>query len=200
MNAIMDKITCIIVDDEKHALDRLLHIITEYTELDVIYATHDSDNAIEQICLLNPDIVFTDVEMPNKTGLQLIKEVRGKGFFPQFIMVTAYNHYAIKAIKEAAFDYLIKPVDIDELNQAIDRYKRHKGLMTDDRELNPSITSCLTEREKEILQLIIEGLTSKQIAEKLFISKTTVDTHRKNIMERTNTNSTVELIAHALKR
>ena len=66
--------------------------------------------------------MFIDIEMPRINGFEIIKIIRKAGVFPTFIFVTGYNQYAIKAIRNAAFDYLLKPVDIDELKEAIIRF------------------------------------------------------------------------------
>src|SRR6185503_2184278 len=68
---------------------------------------------------LHPDIVFLDIEMPGMDGFEMLKKISGKNF--HIIFTTAYDHYAIKAIKFAAFDYLLKPVDIEELKLAVER-------------------------------------------------------------------------------
>ncbi|MFQ5512781.1 MAG: LytR/AlgR family response regulator transcription factor, partial [Candidatus Krumholzibacteriia bacterium] len=69
-----------------------------------------------------PDIVFLDIELPRKTGFELIDEVNGREVYPTFILITAYSQYAIRAIRARAFDYLLKPVLIDELKEAICRF------------------------------------------------------------------------------
>ncbi len=99
-----------------------------------------------------------------------------------------------KAIKNEAFDFLIKPVDIEELSQTIERYRRKQH---DNKNLtqNYHVFDCLSEREKEVLNLLLQGLTSKEIAKKLFVSKATIDTHRRNILDKTGMKSTAELMA-----
>lgn len=190
----MKQYTCIIVDDEAHVAGHLEHLIRNFTDLDVLKVETDPEKAIKQICRLKPEIVILDVEMPKKSGFEVISEVRKNHVHPEFIFVTGYNHYAIKAIKESAFDYILKPVDVDELNECIARFrkKREKIVTASDIDLP------LNPREKEVLMLIVKGQTSQEIADKLFISKSTVETHRKNIREKTGAKSMAELIARAL--
>jgi len=194
----MKEITCIIVDDEEKVANRMKNLVSKFTDLDVIHVETTAEKAIEKICSLKPDIVFLDIEMPGKTGFELINEIRNRNCNPTYILVTAHDHYAIKAVRESAFDYLMKPVDIDELKECIERYKKsingkEKVIVKPD-----NIKLNLSKREKEVLALIIKGFTSKEIAVKLFISKTTVDTHRQNILSKTGARTTTELIALVL--
>lgn len=188
--------TCIIVDDEREALDRLECLLEKFDFVDVLDAKTNADAAIKTIVEKMPDLVFIDVEMPHKSGFDVIKVVREQDVTPKFIFVTGYDQYAIKAIKNEAYDYLLKPVDIDELKVLLERYikttkeKRKK-------EIPKTLTKNyrLTPREIEIVELLLQNKTSKEIGEILFISKNTVDTHRRRILEKTEIKSTAELIA-----
>ena len=138
--------------------------------------------------------------MPRLTGFDVVREVRKNNVNPDFIFVTGYNQYAIKAIKKEAFDYLLKPVDIDELNETINRYKSSiYTRLKEKKSKQTDVLSKFSEREIEIIKLIAEYKTSKQIAEKLYISKNTVDTHRRNILEKAGLHKTAELIVFAIE-
>lgn len=189
------EITCILVDDEENALYRMSRLLKYFDNIKIVSEETNAEKAIKKIVEFYPEIVFLDVEMGGKNGFDIVREVRKKNIFPTFIFVTGYNQYAIKAIKNAAFDYLIKPVDIDELSETIKRFVE-KETVRFYRELPTKLKKeyRLTDREIEITQLIIEGKTSKEIAEKLFISKLTVDTHRKNILRKTGAKNFEELI------
>jgi DNA-binding NarL/FixJ family response regulator len=106
-------------------------------------------------------------------------------------LVTAYPHYSIKAIKYEVFDYIQKPVDIDELKDTLERLKRH--LSSNTTKLKEEY-QMLSDREIEILKLILEGHKSEYIAKQLFISLNTVNTHRRNILKKTAAKSTFDLI------
>ncbi len=111
-----------IVDDEKKGRDSLQHLLlTNCSGLEVIGQADSVDSAFEFITRHQPDIVFLDVEMPKGSGFELLKRFEKINF--KTIFVTAHSHYAIKAIKFAAIDYLLKPVDVDELIAAVEKAK-----------------------------------------------------------------------------
>lgn len=188
------ELKCIIIDDEIEVRNRLESLLLKFDGIKVITKEGVPEIAIKKIQELKPDLVFIDVEMPRMNGFDVVKKVRNTLFEPTFIFVTAYNQYAIKAIKQEAFDFLLKPVDIEELSETLERYRNNdaKNFKTS---TNHPVFNCLSEREKDVLKLLLLGLTSKKIAEKLFISKTTVDTHRRNILEKTGMKSTIELFS-----
>jgi DNA-binding NarL/FixJ family response regulator len=189
------KITCFIIDDEKPVADRLNHLVKDFTNLEILGVETDPVNAVSMVAEKTPDIVFLDVEMPEMSGFELIEAIRFKSIFPAFIFVTAFDHYGIKAVKESAFDYLLKPVDIDELKECINRFNKKRNLLIRPEDINLP----LNPREKEVVALLIKGLTSKEIAEKLFISKTTVETHRQNIRQKTGAKNIAELVSIVLQ-
>jgi DNA-binding NarL/FixJ family response regulator len=194
----MKEITCIVLDDEKEARERLVILLSKVEGIKIIGIEGEPEKAIESITSKIPDLVFIDVEMPRLTGFDVVREVRKNNVNPDFIFVTGYNQYAIKAIKKEAFDYLLKPVDIDELNETINRYKSNIYTRLKEKKTKQTdVLSKFSEREIEIIKLIAEYKTSKQIAEKLYISKNTVDTHRRNILEKAGLHKTAELVVFA---
>jgi two-component system, LytTR family, response regulator len=116
-------INAIIVDDEETSRDTLSQLIQMYCpEVKVMALCDSAPNAQKAIEKLKPNLVFLDIEMPFQNGFSLLEEIK----YPTFhvIFTTAYNHYAIKAIKYSALDYLLKPVDGEELVAAIDKIKQ----------------------------------------------------------------------------
>jgi two-component system LytT family response regulator len=108
----------LIVDDEKANRNTLKKLLNEYCpSVNIIGETSSVEESLEFLKTHKPDVVFLDVEMPNGTGFDFIRRA-GKIDF-KIIFVTAHSHYAIKAIKFSAFDYLLKPVDTDELIAAV---------------------------------------------------------------------------------
>lgn len=193
----MKKITCIIVDDEKEARDRLEHLLKMLDDIEILEKEGNSGIAVKKITELKPDIAFLDIEMPGKSGLEIVEEVRANHIFPTFIFVTGYNQYTLKAIKKAAFDYLLKPVDIDELRETIERFKKQSLAISSENTDNNIYN--LSDREKEIIKLIVQGKTSKEIGEQLFLSKHTVDDYRRKILEKTDLKSSTQLVDFAHK-
>jgi two-component system, LytTR family, response regulator len=122
------KIKAIIVDDEKHSRTLLKELI-ELAELDVeiIGEGENLPNAIELIYSLKPDLVFLDIEMPGYSGLQINDFIKSEREF-DIIFVTAYNQFAIEALRMAAFDYLLKPMEVGELTASIGRFKTKRSL------------------------------------------------------------------------
>ncbi len=190
----MKKVTCILLDDERESNDRLECQLNKLDHIDIQSKRTIPELAINDIISKKPDIVFLDVEMPNKTGFEVVEDVRSNQVYPTFIFVTAFNQYAINAIKKEAFDYLLKPVNLDELKQTLHRFCsesfNHKSIKLSD----CTICKNLSSREQETLLMIIDGKTSKEIAKQLFISKPTVDFHRRNILSKTNSRSIEKLI------
>lgn len=119
----MEKIKAIIVDDEPEARDIMANLLADFGDVEVLAKDESVDEAFRSISRHKPDLIFLDIDMPNKDGFQLIRKLKGIKLNPAIIFVTAYNQFAISAIKHAAFDYLLKPVDIDELKQSLQRYK-----------------------------------------------------------------------------
>lgn len=115
--------TAIIIDDEMKGRIALKQKLLDYCpEVKLIGEADSGKQGIELIEKLHPDVVFLDIEMPGMDGFEMLKKISEKSF--HIIFTTAYDRYAIKAIKFAAFDYLLKPVDIEELKQTVERITR----------------------------------------------------------------------------
>ncbi len=107
-----------IIDDEPDAINFIASIIKEYCpELEIVGTANSAAEGTKVIKNTNPDLVFLDVEMPHGNGFDLLANFPGKFF--EVIFITAYNHYAIKAIKFSAVDYILKPVNINEFIDAV---------------------------------------------------------------------------------
>ena len=114
------KLKTIIIDDEQNAVDFIFSIIGEYCPgLEVIGKAFNITEGVERIQELKPDLVFLDVEMPNGTGFDLLANFPEKNF--DVVFITAFNHYAIRAIKFSAVDYILKPINISEFIEAVNR-------------------------------------------------------------------------------
>ncbi len=127
----MEKIKAIIVDDEAEARDIMSNLLKDFPQVEVLARDAGVDEAFLSIKKYRPDLVFLDIDMPGKSGFELIRMLKPTIFRPAFIFITAYNQFAIEAIKHAAFDYLLKPVDMEELRSSIERYKEEVGNKTE---------------------------------------------------------------------
>ena len=113
-------INCYIVDDEPNNVDSIRYILkNNYPELFVVGYQIDSSKAIVEINQLKPDLLFLDIQMPNKNGFELLNDLSHKGF--EVIFITAYDQYGIQAVKISALDYLLKPINESELAKAIEK-------------------------------------------------------------------------------
>ncbi|MBL7934149.1 MAG: response regulator [Bacteroidia bacterium] len=106
----------IIIDDERLARQELRNLLAAYKEIEVIAECADAVQAKEKITELKPDIIFCDIQMPGKSGLELVEEISAT---VDVVFVTAYDEHAIKAFELNAFDYLLKPVQADRLAETI---------------------------------------------------------------------------------
>lgn len=115
-------IQTIIIDDEKLAVDNLSLLLSEYCQgIEIVGVANSIKEGVDLIEKTNPDLVFLDIEMPFGTGFDLLEKLKEIDF--QVIFVTAYNQYAIQAIKCNALDYILKPIDIDELKNSVSKVK-----------------------------------------------------------------------------
>ena len=114
------KIKSIIVDDEKHGRENLAGILRQYCpDVDLVGEADSVDAAVLLIQKTNPDLVFLDIEMPKANGFQLLEHFRDFRF--EVIFVTAYDNYAIRAIRFSASDYILKPINLNELIAAVEK-------------------------------------------------------------------------------
>lgn len=120
------KLKTVIVDDEPNAVDFINSVIGDHCpELEVVGKAYNVTSGIKKIEEQNPDLVFLDVEMPNGTGFDLLAHFPEKEF--DVVFITAFNHYAIKAIKFSAVDYILKPLNITEFIEAVRKVLQKRG-------------------------------------------------------------------------
>jgi two-component system LytT family response regulator/two-component system response regulator LytT len=118
-------ITAVVVDDEKLARDELCFLLKSFPEIEVVGTGENGFQVLELIERCDPDLVFLDVQMPGLDGVSAIQKLREEGLpLPHFILVTAYENYAIAAFRIEAFDYLLKPVERERLAETIQRVQR----------------------------------------------------------------------------
>jgi len=113
-------LNALIIDDEKPSRDNLQAILKEYfKEIEVIGQAENADDGVNLIRDLKPDLIFLDVQMGTSTGLDLLSEFPEPTF--ETIFITAYDEYAVKAFRTKAADYLLKPIDLEDLKDALDK-------------------------------------------------------------------------------
>jgi len=120
--------TCIIIDDERKAREAFSKIVERYfkNKLEVLSLSESVKEGVAAIHKCNPDIVFLDIEMPEENGFKLFENFDTVNF--EVIFTTAYNQYAVNAIKYSALDYLLKPINLVDLRDALKRYENRKNL------------------------------------------------------------------------
>ena len=118
-------ISTLLADDEQLATDELSYLLKEFPEIDIVGKAANGIQAVDLIVHLEPDLVFLDVQMPGIDGMSVIRRLREQEVhLPYFVMVTAFDQYAVEAFRLEALDYLLKPVDKDRLAESIDRAQR----------------------------------------------------------------------------
>lgn len=182
----------LIVDDNREACERLKAMLIQSGEpTDEVFGELNLGKARQIVSENEIELVFLDIEMPKMNGLDFLKLIRSDGYTGHVIITTSHNDYTIDAIRAEALDYLLKPVVQEELKAALDRfYSKRKAY---EKNFDKLLDHGLTRRQVEIARRIFQGKTSAQIAEELFLSKHTVDTHRRNILKLTGCKSTTEL-------
>jgi len=211
------KITILIADDHTLFRSGVISLIEEEADIEIIGEASDGKELLTLYEELNPDLLLIDISMPGKTGLEAAKEIRAKDSNIKILFLSMHEgtDYIYHTIKSGGNGLINKNILKSELLTAIKYVTRGKDyfgtgysesdikeiVQKYDRFTEPPVflqTSSLSEKEKEILILISEGLTSSEIAERLFIGKRTVDSHRVNIMKKMNLNSLPELIKYSI--
>lgn len=209
----MAPIKLIIADDHRLVRDGMKSLLKPETDIQIIGEAEDGVDLLRLLESTEPDVVLLDVTMPKMNGLEAVLHIKEK--FPEVSVVFLSMHeepeYVLKCVKNGASAYLLKNVEKEELLLAI------KKAATGEKYFSPNITMLLaqgltelreqekdkieiTTREKEVLQCVADGLSTKQIADKLFIGTRTVETHRLNLLKKFSAQNTAELIKIALER
>lgn len=118
----------IIIDDESNCVSTLELLIARYCpDLEIVATANSADEGFEKIIQLKPALIFLDIEMPHRSGFELLEQLKMHPI--SVIFTTAYSQHAIRAIKYSALDYLLKPIDPNDLVEAIQRYRQYKSLL-----------------------------------------------------------------------
>lgn len=194
-----------IVDDHYMVVEGFRSLLVDEKNIEWLGHAMSAASCLDFLKNNQPDVIFMDVNLPDKNGTVLCKEV--KHLYPSVLVLglSTFNQQAVvrNMIDNGASGYLLKNATKEELLEAIrvvlkgDTYFSME--VVDSLQESQSQQLLITRREKEVLQLISEGLTNAEIAEKLFISIPTVNTHRKSLLEKFEVKNTATLIAKAIK-
>ncbi len=145
----MEKLKAILVDDELPSLQNLEQKILEFCpDIDIIATAQKPEDAIQLIGQMHPDVVFLDIEMPRMNGFKMLEEIKEKDF--DIIFTTAYNHYAIDAVRISAFDYLVKPIAVKDLQDSVARLLKYQNKQTPEKldVLRQSLSDSRSQNDK----------------------------------------------------
>jgi len=211
----MEKIKIVLVDDHKIFRDGFRLLLQSFPYVEIIGEASNGKEFLDLIKTQVPDIVFMDINMPLIDGVEASRRAVEK--FPdiKIIALTTFldEDYLEKMLMAGVEAYMLKNSELDEFEKAI--IKVHSGgnyfsdeivsLLSDKltrfrkRKKEQAVLPVFTEREKEIIELICKGYGNKEIAEKTFLSPKTVEKHKSNLFQKTDTFNTVNLVIYAFK-
>ncbi len=208
------KIRILLVDDHKILRDGICSLVKGYDDMEVIGEAADGRSALRLVQELSPDVVIMDISMPDLNGIDATRRITAD--YPKVKVIALSMHYDKQFVSEifkaGAAGYLIKDSAFDELEHAVRVVMQNKtyinpqiaslvveSLVTQSSTSNHKAFSLLTEREREVLQLIAEGKSTKQIASDLNVSAKTVESHRRQVMGKLNIRNVAELTKYAIR-
>lgn len=207
-----DRIHVCVVDDHQIVVDGLRLLLESADDIEFTFSANTAAEALSLLLQFEPDLMLLDIELPDTDGIALCKILKER--FPKLhvIALTMYSEFNMikRMIEAGAQGYLLKNVGREELLSAIKRVQTGKTYFNTEiaevlvhgeraEHLKTSSLPSLSGREKEIVRLIMEELTSPEIAQKLNISLNTVETHRRNIMHKLSTKNTAGIVRIVLE-
>jgi two-component system nitrate/nitrite response regulator NarL len=204
-------INIMIADDHKMIIDGLTSMLATEAGVKVTAEASSGRELLEKMQYSPVDIILMDINMPELDGIEATRKVKAKYPAVRILVISMYNNPEfIRSLLEAgASGYILKNTGKDELMEAIRQvhaghnyYGKEvtKVMMESLRGSSPNSNFSLTNREKEVLKLIVEECTTSEIAERLFISTHTVETHRKNLLSKLNLKNTAGLVKYAIEK
>lgn len=194
-----------IVDDHYMVIEGIRSLLQHEKGMDWMGHAQTAASCLAYLQREQPDVILMDINLPDMSGIDLCSEVKTK--FPSVFIIglSTFNQQSFiqKMMENGASGYVLKNATQEELVEAIDLVCKGKIYLSEEashalRE-QTSANIILTRREKEVLELIAEGMTNNEIAQQLFISVTTVDTHRKNLLAKFEAKNVASLIRTAVK-
>jgi DNA-binding NarL/FixJ family response regulator len=218
----MDQTRVLLVDDHQLIIDGLRGFIETNAAYVVVGEANTGTEAIRLASVLNPHVILMDIEMPEMSGIQACLEIKKINPAVKIIIVSMHNEKQLikKLIDQGADGYLLKNSQQSEVMEAIEKVLKNQSYFSQEvtlslldksptknndaagtgRDLSLQHISQLTEREIEILKLVAQGMTNKEIGDTLSISHRTVDTHRTNLMKKLDVTNVAGLIRFAFKQ
>ena len=211
MSSTAKAVRLVVVDD--HALFRrgLVGLLSEMPGIEVVGQAGDGQQALPVIEQSQPDLVLLDLNMPNMDGLETLRQIRQRKIPVRVLMLTISqaSEDLLDAIRAGADGYLLKNTEPEDLRRSLMRVAQGQGA------LSPEVTAAvmralsrsaadeqiplLSEREVEVLQCMVDGMTTQQISGKLFISDNTVKTHVRHIFEKLEVSNRAEAVGKAMQ-
>jgi len=214
----LEKVKVLIVDDHTVFCEALSSLLTIKGEVDVVGIASNAEDAFKKVKQLNPDVVLMDIELKDSDGIQTTRIIKEKHPDTEVIILTMHTdeQYLLEAIQAGAKGYILKDFPSSLLLEAIKYVAEGKSLfdptsssrvlnelkflLNKKRQLTGEKDSSLSKREVEILKLIAEGYTNKEIAQKLYLSEHTVRNHISNIFLKLNCNTRAKAVLEAFKK
>ncbi|MFB9052018.1 response regulator [Formosa undariae] len=204
----MNKIKIIIADDHELFRNGLKELLIKHNDIDVLASVGDGILFMDAIeTFKDVSIVLLDLTMPNMDGFEVLKALKNENPTIKPIIISMHNdgNYIAKSAKAGAYGYLLKNTDEEELIKVIrivNQGKKYFSPTISEKMINfmseqKVSENIISNKEKEVLGLISKGLTTKEIASKLFVSTRTIETHRANILKKLDVKNTAELIKKA---
>ena len=205
----MNSISVMVVDDHPMVLQGMKALLNNMQDLELAGLAGNAFEAMDILRKQLVDVAILDIHLPDISGIELCKKIKKEYPDLKILAMSTFKErtYISEMIQQGASGYLLKSASADEIYEAI--HAAYKGKLYLSMDINPGMFEkvekktteiILTRREKEILALIAEGYTNPEIAEKLFVSNSTVDTHRKNLLLKLNAKNTATLIRIAVQQ
>lgn len=195
-------IRVLIVDDHTIVREGIVSLLRDEAEIEVVGESGEGRDALGKVAALRPDVVVLDVALPGLNGLEVASQIRRDYRGVKIVMLTMYENeeYLRRAARYGASGYVLKEAAGRDLVNAI--RQAHAGESTIELPghlLHGETLDTLTPREREVLQLVAEGHTNKEIADILFVSVKTVETHRLNLMNKLDMHDRTDLVKFAIR-
>lgn len=202
-------IRVMVVDDHQMFIDGIVALLQEVKEIDIIAQALNGNEVLHRLKSCYPDIILMDIGMDELNGIETTTIIKKEYPLIKVIALTMYDdsNHITKMLKAGVKGYVLKNTSKDELLLAINMVASGEtyfskqvsnSIIKENSRTTPNPISLLTKREVQIIQLIVKSMTSKEIADKLSLSELTVNTHRKNAMQKLDTKNIAALVKFAI--